>query len=95
MKIFLAVFNSLPAILQTVLAVENAIPLPQAGQHKLNLVLNTAAIAWDASHGANQLSKNDTITMMQTLATATVAGLNAAGVFKSSAVPATTPVSSN
>ena len=96
MKTFLAVFNSLPAILQLVQAVEMAIPLPQSGKHKLNLVLNTAAVAWDTSHGAGQLSKNDTLTMIQTLTNAAVAGMNAAGVFGSSAsAVSNAPVSSN
>ena len=94
MKTFLAVFNALPAILQTVQAVETAFPLPQSGQHKLNLILNTAGVAWEVTHGANPLSKNDTLSVVQTLTNATVAGLNAAGVFKPAKPVPATPVSS-
>lgn len=98
MKIFLAVFNAFPAILQSVLALESAIQLPRAGEHKLNLVLNAAAAAWDAGHNVNPLSKTDTLSLVQTITNATVAGLNASGVFKPAAAgPATppAPVSSN
>jgi hypothetical protein len=89
MKTFLAVFNALPAILQSVQAVETAIPLPQSGQQKLNLLLGAAGTAWEISQGEQQLSKGSTLAAIEALTTVAVAGLNAAGVFKHS-----TPVSS-
>jgi hypothetical protein len=90
MKIFLAVFNAFPAILAAVQAVETAVPLPQKGQHKLNLILGAAACAWEIDQAGQQVSKTNTLNAVQAIATLAVAGLNAAGVFKQS-----TPVSSN
>jgi hypothetical protein len=89
MKTFLAVFNALPAVLQSVQAVEAAIPLPQAGQQKLNLILGVAGTAWEFGQAELQLPKGTTLAIVQTLANLTVAGLNTAGIFKQSA-----PVSS-
>ena len=98
MKTFLAVFNSLPAILESVQAVEAAIPLPQAGQQKLNLVLNAAAAAWAIGQVAEQqhLSKATTLSSIQAITNVAVASLNSSGVFTQS-TPQTTPapVSSN
>jgi hypothetical protein len=93
MKTFLAVFNTLPSILQTVQAVETALPLPQAGAQRLNLILSAAAAAWDIGSviETQLLSKTATLNAVQTMTNVTVASLNAA-----SAVTATTaaPVSS-
>ena len=90
MNTFLAVFNAFPAILGAVQAVETAVPLPQKGQHKLNLILGAAACAWEISQAEQQVSKSNTLNAVQAIANLTVAGLNAVGIFKQSA-----PVSSN
>ena len=84
MKTFLAVFNTLPAILQSVQAVEAAVPLPKSGTHKLNLILGVAGAAWEMSQHEQPMSKNTTMAVVQMLANFTVAGLNAAGVFQQS-----------
>ena len=83
MKNFLAVFNAFPAILQAVQAVEVAVPMPKAGQQKINMVLGAAAAAWELSQVGQTLSKNDTLNAIQAMANLAVAGLNAAGVFRS------------
>ena len=62
MKTFLSVFNALPSVLQAVQAVEAAVPLPKAGQQKLDLILGTAATAWQISQIGRQISKQDTLT---------------------------------
>jgi hypothetical protein len=90
MNIFLAVFNAFPAILSAVQAVETAVPLPQKGQQKLNLILGVAAYAWEIGQVGQQLSKSNTLNGVQAITNLTVAGLNAAGAFKQTA-----PVSSN
>jgi hypothetical protein len=89
MKTFFSIFNALPAIIQSVQAVEAAIPLPQAGQQKLNLILGAAGTAWELGQAEQQLSKGATLAAIQTITGLVVAGLNAAGIFKQS-----TPVSS-
>ena len=91
MKTFLALLNSFPAILQTVLAVEGAIPLSQAGQHKINLVMGVAETAWEAGQVGRQISKTNWLSAVLAITNITVAGLNAAGVFGKTAAP----VSSN
>jgi hypothetical protein len=100
MNKFLAVFNAFPAILGAVQAVETAVPLPQAGQTKLNMILNAAAAAWEISQVQQQLTKNTALTAITAIASLTVTELNAAGVFghHAPAVPAPTApatVSSN
>jgi len=95
MKNFLAVFNTLPSILNAVVAVEGAIPVSGAGQQKLNIVLGAAAAAWEASQQQQSLSKDTTLNAINAITLLTVAGLNASGVFKKSAPVSTTPVSSN
>jgi hypothetical protein len=95
MKTFLAVFNTLPAILQSVQAVEAALPMPKAGTQKLNLILGVAGAAWEMSQSEQPMTKSTTMSVVQMLANITVAGLNAAGVFKQSTPAPATPVSSN
>jgi hypothetical protein len=90
MNTFLQILNALPAIVQSVQIVENAIPLSQSGQQKLNIVLGAAGAAWEAGQAAQQISKGDTVQAVQAITNLTVATLNAVGVFKHS-----TPVSSN
>src|SRR5580693_7658336 len=100
MNTFLAVFNAFPAILASVQAVEAAIPLPKAGQQKLNLVLGAATTAWELGQVGEQMNKTNWLIAVEAMTGITVAGLNSAGVFGTtstvapSAVPAT-PVSSN
>jgi hypothetical protein len=99
MKTLLAVFNAFPAILQTVQAVEGAIPLPKAGAQKLNLVLNAAGTAWEIGQVAEQINKTNWLSAVEAMTNLAVAGLNAAGVFGTSQntelATGTTPVSSN
>jgi hypothetical protein len=82
MNTFLMVFNALPAIIQSVQAVESAVPLPQAGQHKLDLILGAAGTAWELGQATQQLSKGNTVQAVQAITNMTVATLNTAGVFK-------------
>jgi hypothetical protein len=82
MNTFLMVFNALPTIIQSVQAVENAVPMPQAGQHKLNLILGAAGTAWELGQATQQVSKGNTVQAVQAITNMTVATLNAAGVFK-------------
>jgi hypothetical protein len=95
MNNFLAIFNAFPAILGAVQAVEAAVPLPQSGQQKLNLVLGAAATAWEVSQLQQQLSKNQMMNAAGAMASLAVAGLNAAGVFRKGITVSGTPVSSN
>jgi hypothetical protein len=89
MNTFLLVFNALPTIIQSVQAVETAIPMPQSGQQKLNLILGAAATAWELGQVVQQLPKSNTVAAVQTITNLTVSSLNAAGVFKH-ATPAPT-----
>ena len=84
MKTFLYVFNTLPAVLNAVVAVESAVPVSGAGAQKLNIVLGAAGAAWEASHQQQQLSKDATLNAINAITSLTVAGLNTAGVFRKS-----------
>jgi hypothetical protein len=90
MNTFLTLFNSLPAVIAVVQAVETAIPMPQSGKPKLDLVLGAVEAAWEISHVEQSLSKNETLNGVSALVSLTVSALNAAGVFSKTA-----PVSSN
>jgi hypothetical protein len=85
MNTFLLIFNALPAILQSVQAVEAAFPMSQAGQQKMNLILGTAEAAWEIGNTGQQLSKSSMVGAIQSIANLAVAGLNAVGVFKHAA----------
>jgi len=76
--------------LQSVQAVDAAIPLSQAGQHEMNLILGAAGTAREIGQVGEQISKTNTVAAVQTIANLAVASLNAAGVFKHA-----TPVSSS
>ena len=89
MNTFLLIFNALPAILQSVQAVEAAFPMSQAGQQKMNLILGAAGAAWEIGQTGHQLSKSNTVGAVQTITNLAVASLNAVGIFKHAA-----PVSS-
>ena len=96
MKTFLAVFNAFPAILQTVQAVEAAIPMSKSGQQKMNLVLGAASTAWEIGAIGEQTNKSNVLAAVQAMTNVAVAGLNAAGVFGTTPTPTTAPpVSSN
>jgi hypothetical protein len=99
MNTFLTLFNAFPAILQTVQALEVAIPMPKSGQQKLNLVLNAASAAWEIGVVGEQLTKNNLMAGVEAMTDIAVAGLNAAGVFGTSQTTAAAappaPVSSN
>lgn len=82
MNTFLMVFNALPTIIQAVQTVESAVPIPQSGQQKLNLILGAAATAWEVGQVTQQLSKGNTVQAVQSITNMTVSTLNAAGVFK-------------
>lgn len=81
MNTFLQIFNALPTIIQAVQIVESAIPLPQSGQQKMNLILGAAGTAWEMAQVGQELSKTGTLAAVQALTNLTVASLNAAGVF--------------
>jgi hypothetical protein len=85
MNTFLLIFNALPAILQSVQAVEAAFPMSQAGQQKMNLILGTAEAAWEVGQTGQQLSKTNMVGAIQSIANLAVASLNAAGIFKHAA----------
>lgn len=89
MKTFLTIFNSLPAILQSVQVLEAAIPGSQSGKHKLDLVLGAAATAWEASQVEQQISKDGMLNSVAALTNLTVTTFNALGLFRH-----TTPLSS-
>ena len=89
MNTFLTLFNAFPAVIAAVKAIEVAVPIPQSGQHKLNLVLGAASAAWELSQVEQSISENTTVNAISATASLAVAGLNAAGVFKK-----TVPVSS-
>ena len=85
MKTFLAIFNALPTIIQSVQAVENAVPAPQAGKQKLDLILGAAATAWETTQVVEQaITKDQLLTSVTALTNLTVATLNAVGAFKKS-----------
>ncbi|HEX4134136.1 MAG TPA: hypothetical protein VHY84_05895 [Bryobacteraceae bacterium] len=90
MNTFLQILNALPTIIQSVQAVETAIPLPQSGKQKLDLILGAAGTAWEIGQVGQQISKTNTLQAIETLTNLTVASLNAAGVLKSS-TPASVP----
>jgi hypothetical protein len=94
MNTLLAVFNAFPAILQSVQAVEVAIPIPKSGQQKLNLVLGAAATAWEVGQVAEQINQTNWVSAVEAMTNVAVAGLNAAGVFGTSQTTATAPVTS-
>ncbi len=95
MKTFLTVFNAFPAIIGAVQAVESAIPIPKSGQQKMNLVLGAAGTAWEVGQIAQQINKTNWLAAVQAITNATVAGLNAAGVFTTGQTAGGAPVSSN
>ena len=84
MKNFLSIFNTLPAILNAVVAVESALPVSGAGVQKLNIVLGAAGAAWEASQQQQQLSKETTLNAINAITLLAVAGLNTAGIFRKS-----------
>jgi hypothetical protein len=86
MNTFLLIFNALPTIIQSVQILETAIPMSQAGQHKLNLVLGAAGTAWELGQVGQQVSKSSTVQAVQTLTNLTVATMNATGAFKHAGV---------
>lgn len=92
MNTFLMVFNALPTIIQSVQAVEAAVPIPQSGHHKLDLILGAAGTAWEIGQATQQISKGNTVQGIAAITNLTVATLNAAGVFKHAADTATAPV---
>lgn len=85
MKKFLTILNSIPAIIGAIQTVEAALPIPQAGQQKLNLVLGLAGAAFDVAQAGEEISKGQLLSGVETITTITVAALNAAGVFSHSA----------
>ena len=95
MNTFLAVFNALPAIIQAVQTVEAAIPVSQAGQQKLNLILGAAGTAWEVGQATQQISKGDTLQAVAAITNLTVTTLNAVGVFRHSTSVAPVPATAN
>jgi hypothetical protein len=95
MNTFLAIFNAFPAILQTVQALEVAIPMPKSGAQKLNLVLGVASTVWEIGKVGEQTNKTNWLLAVEAMTGIAVAGLNSAGVFATTQSAAPTPVSSN
>ncbi len=85
MKTFFNILNSIPAIIGAVQTVETALPLPQAGEQKLNLVLGLAGAAFDVAQAGEEISKGQLLSGVQAITAITVAALNAAGVFSHTA----------
>jgi len=81
MKTFLTIMNSIPAVISAVQTVETAIPLPKAGQQKLNLVLGFAGAAYEVAQAAEEINKGQLLAGVESITNLTVAALNAAGVF--------------
>lgn len=82
MKAFLTIFNALPAIVQSVQVIESAVPVPNAGKQKLDLILQSAMAAWGASQIQQQVSQNQMLNSITAITNLTVATLNATGVFQ-------------
>lgn len=93
MNTLLAVFNAFPAILQSVQAVEEAIPMSNTGQQKMNLVLGAAATAWEVAQVGEQINKTNWLAGVQAMTNVAVAGLTAAGVLGTSSAAANTTTS--
>ena len=85
MKTFLNILNSIPAVIGAVQTVESALPVPQVGQQKLNLVLGLAGAAFDVAQAAEEINKGQLLAGVQAITAVTVAALNAAGVFSHTA----------
>jgi len=85
MKKFLTILNSIPAIIGAVQTVEAALPIPQAGQQKLNLVLGLVGAAFDVAQAGEEISKGQMLSGVEAITTITVAALNAVGVFSHTA----------
>lgn len=81
MNTFLAILNAFPAILASVQAVEAAIPMPKAGQQKLNLILNAASTAFEIGQVGEQMNSSNMLEAVAAMTNLAVAGLNSAGVF--------------
>lgn len=81
MNTFLTVLNAFPAIIASVQAVEAAIPIPKAGQQKLNLVLGAAGTAYELGQVGELMTKSNMLAAIVAMTDITVAGLNSAGVF--------------
>ena len=91
MNTLLAVFNAFPAILQSVQAVETAIPMSKSGQQKMNLVLGAAATAWEVGQVGEQINQSNWLAGVQAMTNVAVAGLNASGVFHTTQSQVATP----
>ena len=78
----------LPLVLAAVRAVEEAIPLPGQGKHKLDLVLDVIKSAYDASAVlSKEFSLEKLITLVVPMINQIVALHNALGLFQKSAQP--------
>ncbi len=82
MKTLLAILQLFPFILAAVRAVEEAIPIPQTGKQKLDLVLDAVKAAYDgASDLQKQFSWDKLSGIVVTIVGKIVGVLNALGVF--------------
>lgn len=78
----------LPLVLAAVKAVEEAIPLPGQGKHKLDLVLDVIKSAYEASTSlSKEFSLEKLITLVVPMINQIVALHNALGLFQKSAQP--------
>lgn len=87
LKLFFILF---PLILETIRAVEVAIPIPKTGQAKLDLILGIAEQIYQAEPDLQaQISAKDYAAMITNMTGLIVSVLNAAGVFKTTTPPQT------
>lgn len=85
MKTLLYVLQLFPAILAAVRSLEDAVPMPQQGKAKLDLVLDVARAAYDASVDLQREFAWDKLAGIVVAVVGKVVGaLNALGVFKTS-----------
>ncbi len=89
MKTLIAYLELFPTILASVKSLEEAIPLPQAGKQKLDLLLAAVKAAYDAEESIREDIPWEKLAGIVTRAVKSVVeSLNAIGVFRRS--PATT-----
>lgn len=83
MKKFLLILQMVPAIIQTVIAVEHAVTTPHAGAQKLDIVLNTTSKAAEAvPEILNEFKTGELQQVTTSIVNAAVASLNTAGALR-------------
>ncbi|MCC6366342.1 MAG: hypothetical protein IT165_22725 [Bryobacterales bacterium] len=88
MNMLLTALKLLPLVLAAVKAVEEAIPLPGQGKHKLDLVLDVIKSAYEASTSlSKEFSLDKLITLVVPMINQIVALHNALGLFQKPTQP--------